>query len=328
MDSAEGEKLRIKGLKCSDLDRPRPWDELGRFCRSSSERITYKLGWIGASQSIFLKYLHSNGLRLGRIGTVWIGGDKDFFRNEGDIPADVLPPSVEFGANMKTAMEMAEFAAEQVVKNAYAVAHARANPVSVRKIENLPEETLDDVMDWAQKEGVDTIREKLRDKGFIVGRSTLSRYLRARKQEEAAEGRKELAAAAKELTTNREGGVWRIGAMEAIREKLFEEALGGGPREERLKVYQALVAEEERLRKLALEEERARMQREGLELQRERLQIEAAKTGSKFFLEALKVLRDEKIAAELKVERALAQLERWKGEAIEVGEVKAIEEKV
>ena len=41
------------------------------------------------------------------------------------------------------------------------------NPKKVQKIENLPEEMLDNVAEWAQSEGVDRIREKLRKKGLL-----------------------------------------------------------------------------------------------------------------------------------------------------------------
>jgi hypothetical protein len=84
-------------------------------------------------------------------------------------------------------------------------------------------------------------------------------------------------------------------------------------------MYEALVTEEERLKKLRIEERKAELQAEALELQRLRLQADSARGNGRLLLEALRILRDEALEDRVKVARAVDRLQSWREGAIEVG---------
>src|ERR1041385_1706616 len=96
--------------------------------------------------------------------------------------------------------------------------------------------------------------------------------------------REAMAAQAKKLSAEKQEEAWRSGTLEALRGKLFDRAMSSDDPEEAMRMYGALVTEEERLKKLEIEKQRAQMQREGLELQRLRLQGGAGRGSGRLLL--------------------------------------------
>lgn len=162
------------------------------------------------------------------------------------------------------------------------------------------------------------LAEALQAKGVVLSMSTLSRHLAKWRGEVALEEGVELVGAAERLAARGKSAVLREGAVEALRQQMFEGVLSCNSREERMRLYELLVGEEERIRKVALEERRVAAQERGLELKAEQLRVEGARGGAALIVELVKLMGDHALAEGAKLAAMRERLERWKGGAIEV----------
>ena len=199
--------------------------------------------------------------------------------------------------------------------------------IRVTRIESLPENLKDELLQYGGNETLEKLADRLRKRGYLAGRSTIGRFIRKHRMKDAVEERQQLVEMAKEMAGGADAEALRAGSLGALRQKIFDRSVSSGDANEGLKMYAALTAEEATLRRLALDEERARMQREALDLQRQRLQIEAARGCGKLFLEALRILKDERLEDRAKVARVMERLENWKAGAIDVKEAPQLEDR-
>lgn len=177
-----------------------------------------------------------------------------------------------------------------------------------QKLDSLPAEVKERVREMSSDgRTIEEICGLLGSLGIGASQATVSRYLRT---EEMRESSGELAASAEEFAKAEKGEVFRVGTLEALRQKMYEHALKSENGAEALGMYRAALAEEEKLRRMEMDRERLELQREGLLLQKQRLQLEAARGNVKLLLEAARILKDEGLGDGAKV----AQLrDRLKG---------------
>jgi hypothetical protein len=121
--------------------------------------------------------------------------------------------------------------------------------------------------------------DALKEQGIDVSPATLGRFLRKTREKRLVEDGAELAETAGTLSNRAETEVFRKGTLEAVRQRLFEQALESQTAEETRKLYSELLKEEAKLkelelgaRRVALAEEEARLRR--AELRRGRKQVE------------------------------------------------------
>lgn len=196
-----------------------------------------------------------------------------------------------------------------------------AGPVA--GLRRLKAEELDASQRWwllesAKVRNLTEMAADLRAAGVKISQPTLSRLLWKLRQMAVVQSGEELAVTARELAAQGKRSNLREGALEAVRQKVFQRALVAETPKAVMEMYGALAKEEEKLRRVAVEEEKARQNGEALELQRQRLQMQAAASGVGWFLESVKVLSEEGLKAEEKLKLVMAEVDRWKAGAIEV----------
>jgi hypothetical protein len=152
------------------------------------------------------------------------------------------------------------------------------NTRSDNTLENLDAAQQEWVMEIAaDAKRLSDVMEALAEHGISVSASTLKRYLRRHRENQAVSAGEEMAGAAEKLAGSGRGEVFRKGTMEALRQKLYEEALGSRQgTEERMKLYESLLREEARLKELELAERKTAALEERVRLEAERLRLAAA----------------------------------------------------
>lgn len=155
--------------------------------------------------------------------------------------------------------------------------------------------------------------DRMEAHGIKTSVSALSRHLQSWRGEVAVEDGNRLSGAAEILAARGRSSAMREGALEALRQQMFEGVMTCNSREERMRLYELLAKEDERVKKLALGEKKAAMQERSLELQAARM-----RGGSALIVELLKLVGDQALAEGAKWEAVRERLERWKEGAIEV----------
>jgi hypothetical protein len=144
-------------------------------------------------------------------------------------------------------------------------------------LENLDAKTRAWVFEIAsQAERLSDVMEALKEVGIDVSVSTLQRFVRKHREERVVSEGEEMAGVAEKLAGRGRGETFRKGTMEALRQKLYEEALSSKQgTTETMEMYESLLREEAKLKELELAERKTAALEERVRLERERLELAA-----------------------------------------------------
>jgi hypothetical protein len=128
-----------------------------------------------------------------------------------------------------------------------------------RKLESLEAEKQEWVLEVTRHAArlIDVV-EALKEAGICVSLSTLKRFVRKHRRDEALAAQQDLKETANELVEGAKAGAWREGTLAAARQKFFEKALEAESPEETREVFKAALDQEARLKELELAERRRR----------------------------------------------------------------------
>src|ERR1051326_2186192 len=93
------------------------------------------------------------------------------------------------------------------------------------KLEQLSPEQKGWLVEFAGRCSLEKLVDALKEHGVETSDSALSRFLRKHRAEELVDDGKELAATAEALAERGKGGMLREGTLEAVRQRLYEQAL-------------------------------------------------------------------------------------------------------
>jgi hypothetical protein len=141
-----------------------------------------------------------------------------------------------------------------------------------RVLESLPVEKQEWVLEMAANCRLVDMMKELKRIGIDVSLSTLQRFLRKHKEKCILAAEEDLRETASELARRGKDGDFQKGTLAAVRQKLFENALGAQNSEETRAVYGALLEEEARAKELELAARRTAAMEERLELEKRRLE--------------------------------------------------------
>jgi hypothetical protein len=115
--------------------------------------------------------------------------------------------------------------------------------------------------------------------GVAVSLVTLQRFVRKHREEQLAEDDGEMREGVDALAKRGRGSAYRKGTLEALRQRLYEQALVTNDPAVTQKLYAELLKEEARVKELELEERRLGLAEEQVRIQRLRLKIELKRAG-------------------------------------------------
>jgi hypothetical protein len=142
----------------------------------------------------------------------------------------------------------------------------------------------------------------LKNWNLHVSAATVCRFLRRERERRMLEEGEEMKDAVSTFARRATNGSLKTATIEAIRQRLYEQAVSVSNTPEAMtKIFDALIKEETRLKELELEARRTAVAEESLKIQRQRLQIDAFKTAFKYVPEALRILCDETIEDKVKI---------------------------
>jgi hypothetical protein len=146
---------------------------------------------------------------------------------------------------------------------------------NVKLFENLDVATREWVLELAVNSArlADLIKP-LKEHGIEVSLSTLTRFVREHREAALLKDGKAMTGTLEELAQRGQGEAFRKGTLEAVRQRLFEQALSVNTIEGAQKLYGELLKEEAQMKELALEERKVLVQEEQVRLQRLRLRVE------------------------------------------------------
>jgi hypothetical protein len=137
----------------------------------------------------------------------------------------------------------------------------------VRKLDSLSQEQKSYVLDRAANGRLIDVVDDLREQGVVVSVPTLSRYLQRDREEQLLADGKEMKEAVAALAERGKDGALREGSLEAVRQRLYERVLVSTDPEEALKLYNAMLKEEAKLKELELEGRKVKVAEEQVRLQ-------------------------------------------------------------
>jgi hypothetical protein len=144
------------------------------------------------------------------------------------------------------------------------------------KLEQLSEEMQTGIIELAMHSTqVDTVIA-LRKQGIEVSVPTLSRFVRKHREKLLMEEGEEMKGTTAALAARGKDSTFRVGTLEAVRQRLYEGALALKSPEEARALYAELVKEEGKLRELELEARRVAVAEEQVKVQRLRAEAEVA----------------------------------------------------
>ena len=150
----------------------------------------------------------------------------------------------------------------------------------MKELESLSPEKLEWLFDIASRSRIMDCVKALKEHGIKVSPSTLGRFLRRTREKQLVEDGAAMSGTMESLTKRGESQVFRKGTLEAVRQKLFEQALESQTAEETRKLYSELLKEEAKLkelelaaRKVAVAEVEARWRRAELRRGRKRAEV-------------------------------------------------------
>ena len=145
------------------------------------------------------------------------------------------------------------------------------------RLENLDEEKKLMILELAENTQVVDMVVALRQHGIMTSAPTLTRFIRRNQEkrllEEGVESKDRVDALA------RRSKEWKLreGTLEAVRQRMYERALGSKNPEESMDLYRAMVKEEAQLREQELEARKVAVAEEQVRLQRMKIETEKAK---------------------------------------------------
>jgi hypothetical protein len=156
------------------------------------------------------------------------------------------------------------------------------NTRRVSKLEQLSPEQKAWLVEFAGRCSLEKLAAALKEHGIETSDSALSRFLRKHRAELMVEDGKELAGTAEALAERGKSGKWREGTLEAVRQRLYEQAIVLKSPEEARELYAELVKEEVKLREMELEARKVAAMEQQVKLQGVKIQVLAEKaTGAK-----------------------------------------------
>jgi hypothetical protein len=148
-----------------------------------------------------------------------------------------------------------------------------------KKLEALPEEKRELIVELAAHTRLFDLVEILRGHGVETSESTLKRFLRKQRAKEVLEEGEEMREGVEALASRGRGESLRKGTMEALRQKMYDLALTSNDPDTAKELYRDLLKEEAKLKELELEGRKAAAIEEGVRLQRLRIEVMAAAGG-------------------------------------------------
>lgn len=145
------------------------------------------------------------------------------------------------------------------------------------KLEKLSAEQQSYLVELSKHATLEVMVDALKGHGIETSESALGRFLRKRRAVDLVEEGRELAASAEALAEQGRGGKLREGTLEVMRQKFFEKAARGVDGDEGRELYEALVAEEARVRELELEARKVAALEQQVRLQERRIEVDAMK---------------------------------------------------
>src|SRR5215213_5970221 len=146
----------------------------------------------------------------------------------------------------------------------------------VGKLEQLSEEMRTRIIELAMHSTlVDTVLA-LQSEGVDVSVPTLSRFVRKHRERLLMEEGEEMKGTVGALAARGKESEFRVGTLEAVRQRLYERALVLQSPEEARELYAELVKEEGKLRELELDARRVAVAEEQVKVQRLRAEAEVA----------------------------------------------------
>jgi hypothetical protein len=116
--------------------------------------------------------------------------------------------------------------------------------------------------------------EPLANNGIHVSYATLQRFVRKHRENLLLAEGEDMKETVVRLATRGRGEMFRKGTLEAIRQRLYDQAMTSNSREETQKLYGDLLKEEAKLKELELAERKQLLAEEQVRLQRLRLRME------------------------------------------------------
>jgi hypothetical protein len=150
-----------------------------------------------------------------------------------------------------------------------------------KKLESLPEEKRQVIMELAGHTRLIDMVEILKEHGIDTSRASLSRFLREHREREVLEEGEQMRGAVEALASRGQGENLRKGTMEALRQKMYDLALTSNDAEAARELYRDILKEEAKIKELQLEERKAAALEEQVKLQRLRIEVQARAIESK-----------------------------------------------
>jgi hypothetical protein len=144
------------------------------------------------------------------------------------------------------------------------------------KLEQLSEEMRTRIIEMAMHATLVDMVVGLQGEGVDVSVPTLSRFIRKHREKLLIEEGEEMKGTTSALATRGKESTFRVGTLEAVRQRLYEQALVLQSPEEARELYAELVKEEAKLRELELEARRVAVAEEQVKVQRLRAEAEVA----------------------------------------------------
>jgi len=187
-----------------------------------------------------------------------------------------------------------------------------------RQLDNLSDDDKEYIAHLAANGNLVQVVQELAKRGLTTSPATVSRFLRRQKEERMLQEADEDQRVVNTFADRSKNDKLRQGTLEAVRQRMYEQAMESRNPEFIQKMYETLLKEEARLRELDLEARRTAVTEENLKLQRQRLQIDAFKTALKDVPEALRILCDEKLDDKSKVIEARRCLSQWNDRSVSI----------
>jgi hypothetical protein len=146
-----------------------------------------------------------------------------------------------------------------------------------KKLESLSPEIREWILEFAaHAQRLTDVMEPLRERGIEVSVSTLRRFVREHRERVVLADGESMDGGVEALVKRGRGEAIRKGTLEAVRQRLYEDALSPtSSREETLKMYAELLKEEGKLKELELAERKLALAAEQTRLQKVRLRLAA-----------------------------------------------------
>jgi hypothetical protein len=144
-----------------------------------------------------------------------------------------------------------------------------------KKLESLPEEKRQLILELASHMRLYDLVVVLKEHGVDTSEASLSRFLRGQKERQVLEDGEEMKDAVEALATRGRGESLKKGSIEALRQRLYEQAMTTQDPEKARELYQDFLEEEAKGKELELEQRKTAAMEEQVKLQRLRIEVQA-----------------------------------------------------